>query len=107
MEPLLRICRQKLAELPKPYSHSNWYRIWGQATGLVTEALAVVSVATFWLLPISPFVAMAAVVRTKHSVGWPRRLSIAAAAFCSAYTLAVALLTYCVTIYILTGGLEQ
>lgn len=75
--------------------------------GRVTKAIAVFSVATFWALPFSPFVAMAALARTKHSVGWPRRLSVAAAVLCSVYTLALAIFMFCVTIHILTGGLYQ
>jgi hypothetical protein len=73
----------------------------------VTKALAVVSFATFWLLPVSPFVAMLAILRTKNSAGWPRKLSVTAAVLCSVYTLAIATLLYCVTIYILKGGLDQ
>jgi len=75
--------------------------------GCVTKALAVCSVATFWLLPFSPFIAMAAVVRTKHSVGWPRRLSVAAAVLCSVFTVTCAIMLFVVTIYILKGGLNQ
>ena len=75
--------------------------------GLATKALAVCSVATFWLLPVSPFVAMLALVRTKNSVGWPRKFSVTAAVLCSVYTVAIAILFYCVTIYILKGGLDQ
>ena len=74
--------------------------------GCVTKALAVCSVATFWLLPFSPFIAMVAVVRTKHSVGWPRRLSVAAAVLCSVFTISYAIMLFFVTIYILKGGLN-
>ena len=75
--------------------------------GFVTKLLAIGSLATFWLLPFAPFVALAAVVRTRHLAGWPRKLSVTAAVLCSAYTLAVALLFYGVTIYILQGGLDR
>ena len=75
--------------------------------GRVTKALAVFSVATFWLLPFSPFVAMAAILQTKNSVGWPRRLSVTAAVLCSIFTVAYAILLFFVTIYILKGGLNQ
>ncbi len=78
--------------------------------GLVTKALAVCSIASFWMIPFSPFVAMAAVVRTKHTVGWvgwPRRLSVAAAVLCSVFTVAFAGMLFFVTIYILKGGLDQ
>jgi hypothetical protein len=75
--------------------------------GLVTKALAVCSIATFWMIPVSPFVAMVALVRTKHTVGWPRRLSVAAAVLCSVFTVAYASMLFFVTIYILKGGLNQ
>jgi hypothetical protein len=75
--------------------------------GCVTKALAVFSAAAFWLLPVSPFIAMAAVVRTKHSQGWPRKLSVAAAVLCSVYTVAFAIMLFSVTIHILKGGLNQ
>ena len=75
--------------------------------GRVTIALAVFSLATFWALPFSPFVAIAALMRTRRSVGWPRTLSVAAAVLCCVYTLAFAIYMYCVTIYVLTGGLYQ
>jgi predicted lysophospholipase L1 biosynthesis ABC-type transport system permease subunit len=55
--------------------------------GLVAKAVAVISATTFWLLPFSPFVAVAALMLTEHSVGWPRRLSVAAALLCSVYIL--------------------
>lgn len=75
--------------------------------GLATKALAVCSVATFWLLPVSPFVAMAALVGTKHTIGWPRRLSVAAAVLYSVFTVTYASMLFSVTIYILRGGLNQ
>jgi hypothetical protein len=75
--------------------------------GIVTKALALCSIATFWMIPFSPFVAMAAVVRTKHTVGWPRRLSVTAAVLCSVFTVAYASMLFFVTIYILRGGLNQ
>ena len=76
-------------------------------SGIVTKALAVCSFATFWMIPISPFVAMAALVRTKHTVGWPRRLSVAAAVLGSVFTIAYASMLFFATIYILKGGLNQ
>ena len=74
--------------------------------GLVTKALAVCSFATFWMIPFSAFVSMAALVRTKHTVGWPRKLSVAAAVLCSVFTVAYASMLFFVTIYILRGGLN-
>lgn len=56
----------------------------------VTQFLAVLSVATFWLLPLSPFIAMAAVSRTNNTTGWPRRISVAAAILCAVYVIVVA-----------------
>ena len=75
--------------------------------GLVTKALAVCSIATFWMIPFSPFVTMAALVRTKNTVGWPRRLSVAATLLCSLFTVTYASMLFFVTIYILKGGLNQ
>ncbi len=75
--------------------------------GVVTKALAVCSIATFWMLPFSPFVAIAALIRTKHTEGWPRRFSVAAALLCSVFTVAYASMLFFVTIYILRGGLNQ
>ncbi|MGE3315852.1 MAG: hypothetical protein AB7O26_12130 [Planctomycetaceae bacterium] len=69
-----------------------------------TTALAVFSVATFWAVPFSPFVAMAAVVRTNQSGGWVRKLAVASAVLCSLYTLAIASALYVLTLYVLTGG---
>jgi hypothetical protein len=74
---------------------------------MAAKGLALLSVATFWLLPFSPFVAMAALAATKRSVGWPRKLAIVAALLCVGYTIAIALLLYCITIYILNGGLDR
>ncbi len=44
-------------------------------TGIVGKILAVFCMAIFWLLPLSPFVAIAALATTRHSVGWPRTLA--------------------------------
>ncbi len=75
--------------------------------GWVTKAIAVCSIATFWLLPFSPFITIAAVVRTKHSAGWPRRLSVAAAVPCSVFTVTYSIILLCVSIHILQGGLNR
>lgn len=75
--------------------------------GFIAKTLALLSLATFWLLPVSPFVAICAVVQTKGSAGWPRKFSVAAAVLCSLFTVSVAVMFFCVTIYILTGGLDQ
>ncbi len=49
--------------------------------------LAVLSVAGFWLLPWSPLVAIGAVRRTEGTAGWPRRVAVAGAGLCTAWTL--------------------
>ena len=69
-----------------------------------TMALSIFSAATFWAVPFSPFIAMAAVMRTKHSEGWARKLAVASAVLCSLYTLAFASAVYVLTMYVLTGG---
>ena len=74
--------------------------------GFVAKALAILSVASFWAIPFSPFVAMAALARTKCSAGWARRLSVAGALLCSTYTIAIAAWVYCLTVSVLTGGLN-
>ncbi len=75
--------------------------------GVVTNALAVFSVATFWAVPFSPFIAMAAVHRTKSTTGWARRVSVAAAVLCSIYTLALGAALYWLTFLILTGRIHS
>lgn len=73
----------------------------------VTKVLAMGSLATFWMIPFSPFVIIAALVRTKSTGGWPYRISVTAALLCSVLTIAYASIVYCATIYILNGGLNQ
>lgn len=46
-----------------------------EPNAVVGKLLAVLSVATFWLVPFSPFVAIAAVLTTRKSPGWQRSLS--------------------------------
>ena len=38
--------------------------------GIATNTLAIVSFATFWAIPFAPFIAMAALHRTKSTTGW-------------------------------------
>lgn len=52
----------------------------------------IASFLTFWMVPYSPFIAMATVSKTRHCRGWPRRLAVAAALLCTAYTLVLAIL---------------
>jgi len=51
------------------------------------KVLAILSVVCFWLLPVSPFLAMAAVSGTERSSGWPRKLAVGGAILCAVYTL--------------------
>lgn len=74
---------------------------------IVTNALALFSIATFWAIPFSPFLAMAAVHRTKSRTGWARQLSVAAAVLCSFYTLALGAAFYWLTFLILTGRIAS
>jgi len=74
---------------------------------VATKALAILSLGTFWLIPYSPLITIAALVRTKHSTGWPRRLVVAAAVLCSIYNLALATWICLLTIHVLAGGLQQ
>lgn len=76
-------------------------------TGLATNALAIVSIATFWVLPFAPFIAMAALHRTKSTTGWARRVSVAAAVLCSAHTLALAAACYLLVFALLTGRIPS
>lgn len=62
----------------------------GDSPSNATKVLSVFSLATFWLLPFSPFIVMAAVSRTQKLNGWVRRLSVAAAILCIAYTVGLA-----------------
>lgn len=72
--------------------------------GAGTKALAIVSVASFWALPLSPFLSMAALVRTKQSTGWPRRLAVTSAWLCTAYTLILAIWICGLAVYVFSGG---
>ncbi|WP_165219996.1 hypothetical protein [Aquisphaera insulae] len=63
-----------------------------QAPGRTARLLAVLSIACFWLLPFSPLVAIGAVSKTRATSGWPRRLALAGAFLCIAYTILLALL---------------
>ena len=51
------------------------------------KVLAILSVVCFWILPISPFLAMIAVSGTERSSGWPRRFAVSGAILCTVYTL--------------------
>lgn len=57
----------------------------------MAKLLAVLSIAFFWLLPFSPFVAIGAVSMTSKHTGWVRRLAMTGALMCIAHTLVLAL----------------
>jgi len=54
--------------------------------GIVGKVLAVLCMATFWALPLSPLVAIGAVVATRRSAGWPWRLARTGAILCVLFT---------------------
>jgi hypothetical protein len=60
--------------------------------GRIAKLLAVLSVTCFWLLPLSPMVAIGAVSMTRGALGWPRQLAVTGAVLCIAYTALMALL---------------
>ena len=76
------------AELTQPLPQPSLY----------AKLLACLSVATFWFVPFSPLVAIAAVRATTHITGWPRALatvgSCLAIAVVSWMTLAVLWIVY-------------
>lgn len=73
--------------------------------GMVGKVVAVVSVAIFWLLPFSPFVAIAAVATTRHSPGWPRTLAKTGTILCTMWTvMAVARFLWFFCLQILHGS---
>ena len=43
--------------------------------GVLSKFLAVLCLAVFWAMPLSPFVAIAALTTTRQSTGWPRTLA--------------------------------
>ncbi len=54
--------------------------------------LSVLSLVAFWLMPVAPFLSLAAVSTTKNTTGWARTLAVLAAVFCSTYTAILAML---------------
>ena len=71
-----------------------------------TKLLSILSLGTFWAVPFSPLIIIGAIVRTKHSIGWPRRMAVVAAILCTIYTVAAAIWIYSLTLHVLTGGLS-
>ncbi len=58
----------------------------------MARLLAILCIAGFWLLPLSPMIAIGAVSMTKGASGWSRILAVTGAALCIAYTVVMALL---------------
>jgi hypothetical protein len=71
----------------------------GPIPGRVAKLLAVLSVACFWVLPLSPMVAIGAVSMTEGASGWPRNLAVAGAVLCVAYTVVMALVFVWLALY--------
>jgi hypothetical protein len=61
-----------------------------RSSRLPVQLLAVLSCAAFWLLPFSPFIAMAAVSKTSDACDWSRRTAVTGAVLCSVYTVVLA-----------------
>ena len=66
----------------------------GGVPGRVAKLLALLSVACFWLVPLSPMIAIGAVSMTKGATGWARNLAVTGAALCIGYTMVMALLFF-------------
>lgn len=64
----------------------------GSMPGRMAKLLAILSVACFWLLPLSPIIAMSAVWVTKESSGRTRSLAVTGAALSIAYTAIMGML---------------
>jgi hypothetical protein len=58
----------------------------------VAKLLAALSIACFWLLPLSPFISMAAVSVTDRESDWSRKAAVAGAVLCALYTVGMAFL---------------
>jgi hypothetical protein len=60
---------------------------------------------TFWVLPVSPFLTMVAVLKTKGTRGWPRKLAVTGAVLCTICTLlAACTLLWLVGLSVLKGS---
>ncbi len=64
----------------------------GGVPGRIAKLLAVLCVACFWLLPLSPLVAIGAVSMTRGCSHWARRFALTGAVLCMAYTVVMTLL---------------
>jgi Na+/H+-dicarboxylate symporter len=73
--------------------------------GVVGKVLAVVCMAGFWVLPVSPLVAIGAVVATRRSAGWPRTLAKTGAVLSIVCTgMAAAVFLWLLVIVWMRGG---
>ena len=63
--------------------------------GRMAKLLAVLSVACFWLLPLSPLVAIGAVSMTEGASDWPRKLAMTGAVLYIVHTVVMALVIVC------------
>jgi hypothetical protein len=61
-------------------------------SGRMASLLAILSVACFWLLPLSPMISIGAVWTTEGTSGRCRSLALMGAALCIAYTAVMGLL---------------
>jgi hypothetical protein len=59
--------------------------------GRMAKLLAVLSVVCFWLLPLSPMVAIGAVSMTEGASDWSRKFAVTGAVLCIVYTIVMAL----------------
>lgn len=53
-------------------------------------SLSLLSLGSFWVLPVAPLIALAANSATKNSNGCARTFAVSAAILCSVYTLGLA-----------------
>ena len=60
--------------------------------GRMAKLLAVLSLACFWILPLSPIIAISAVSLTSQASDWPRNFAVTGAVQCIAYTVIMALI---------------
>ncbi len=67
----------------------------------MAKLLAILSVALFWLLPLSPMIAIGAVSMTKGASCWSRKFAVMGATLCIAYTVLMALLIARLTVQVI------
>ncbi len=67
----------------------------------MARLLAILCIAGFWLLPLSPMIAIGAVSMTKGASGWSRTLAVTGATLCIAYTVLMAVLIARLTVQVI------